>query len=424
MAPLLNSTEAVTPEPAKPEPRGHLTAVPLESPQSAKVTQPPEVPRSGSFSRSGVATAEVLPDSVEVLAFVVRSPRFGHSASLMDDGRVLFSGGFTGVADKSIISPIPINTFQIYDPTTDSWLLLAKDVIPSFGSGAIRLSEGKYLSLGIIAVGNEPKGSAGILDLQNTTWTTLPPPPTARAFPAVTMLPDGRVLVLSGLVPSDSDASVPEPTMDTVAFDPVTGAWERTAPMDNATGSPTVVSLDDGRIMVLQDELSEAEIYDPITDVWTFTSSSNGTFLDVTAVKLSDGAVLVAGGENEAEGANGTAPTAERYDPSADTWTAIEPMIQTRRGHTLTLLPDGRVIAIGGVGATTTQPLATSEIYDPLINKWLPESEISVGRFEHTATLLSDGRILIFGGISLDEDEMEVEPTHSYELLEMPQSGQ
>ena len=81
------------------------------------------------------------------------------------------------------------------------------------------------------------------------------------------------------------------------------------------------------------------------------------------------------------------------------------------------------MVAIGGVGATTTEPLATSEIYDPLTNKWLPGPEISVGRFEHTATLLADGRILIFGGISLDEDEMEIGPTHSHELLELPQSG-
>ena len=361
---------------------------------------------------------------VEVRVFPFQSPRFGHSASLTGDGRVLVSGGFTGVADNGFISPIPINTFQIYDPTTDSWLLLAKDVIPSLSSGAIRLSEGKYLSMGVVADGNELKGSAGILDLQNTTWTTLPRPPTARAIPALTMLPDGRVLVLSGLVRSDSDASVPEPTRDTFTFDPVTGASERTAPMDSATGSPTVVSLDDGRIMVLQNGLSGADIYDPASDVWTTASPANVTFLDVAAVKLPGGTVLVTGGANEAEGASGTAPTPEIYDPSADTWTATEPMIETRRHHTLTLLPDGRVVVIGGGGSTTTEPLATSEIYDPLTNKWLPGPEISVGRFEHTATLLADGRILIFGGISLDEDQMEIEPTHSHELLEIPQFGQ
>ena len=126
VTPLLNSTEAVTPKPAKPVPRGHITAVPLEKPQPAKVTQAPEVRPSGSLSQPAEATADLLPDSVEVRVFPFQSPRFGHSATLMDDGRVLVSGGFTGVADNGFISPIPINTFQIYDPETDSWLLLAK----------------------------------------------------------------------------------------------------------------------------------------------------------------------------------------------------------------------------------------------------------------------------------------------------------
>ena len=144
--------------------------------------------------------------SVEVRAFPVRSPRFGHSATLMDDGRVLVGGGFTSVANSNVITPVPINTFQIYDPETDSWLLLAKDVIPSFGSGALRLSDGRYLSVGISASRKGLEGTAGILDPENLLWAILPPPPEARGFPALTMLQKGRVLLLSGLAPSDSDA--------------------------------------------------------------------------------------------------------------------------------------------------------------------------------------------------------------------------
>ena len=423
VAPLLGAALAVTPEPTQLVPKGLTSAVPLETPQPTQVAQLSEVRRSGSTLQSVPTSAEST-TSVEVRAFAVQSPRFGHSATLMDDGRVLVSGGFTGVANRNKIDPIPINTFQIYDPATDSWLLLARDVIPSFGSGAVKLSEGKYLSLGITAFGSEPTGSAGVLDPQNMSWTILPSPPSARAFPALAILQDGRVLVLSGLVPSDSDASVTESIRDTVTLDPSTGIWEAAAPVSNSGGSPTVVSLDDGRIMVLQDGVSGAEIYDPASDVWTHTSPANVTFLDVTAVKLPGGTVLVIGGASEADDANSTAPVAEIYDPWADTWTFTGPMNEKRIHQTLTLLPDGNVIAIGGVGANLVEPLATSEIYDPRTNKWLPGPEISVGRYAHTATLLSDSRILIFGGIRLDGDGMQMEPTHSYELLEMAQSGQ
>ena len=423
VAPLLGPALAVTPEPTQLVPEGLTSAVPLETPQPTQVAQLPEVRRSEPTLQSVPTSAEST-TSVEVRAFAVQSARFGHSATLMDDGRVLVSGGFTGVANNNKIDPIPINTFQIYDPATDSWLLLFRDVIPSFGSGAIRLSEGKYLSMGITAFGSEPTGSAGILDTQNMSWTILPSPPSARGFPALALLQDGRVLVLSGLVPSGSHGSVPESIRDTVTLDPSTGIWEAAAPVSNAGGSPTVVSLDDGRIMVLQDWVSGAEIYDPASDVWTLASPPNGTFPNVTAVKLPGGTVLVTGGASEADGANGAAPAAETYDPSADTWTFTGPMKEKRIHHTLTLMPDGNVIAIGGVDANLVEPLATSEIYDPRTNKWLPGPEISVGRYTHSATLLSDGRILIFGGIRLDGDEMQMEPTHSYELLEMAQSGQ
>ena len=291
VAPLLGAVLAVTPEPTQLVPQGLTSAVPLETPQPTQVAQLSEVRRSGPTLQS-VPTSAELATLVEIRVFPVQSPRFGHSATLMDDGRVLVSGGFTGVANRNKIDPIPINTFQIYDPATDSWLLLAKDVIPSFGSDAIRLSEGKYLSMGITAVGNEPTGSAGVLDPQNMSWTILPSPPSARAFPALAILQDGRVLVLSGLVPSDSDASVPKPIWDTVTLDPATGIWETAAPVSNAGGSPTVVSLDGGRIMVLQDGVSGAEIYDPASDVWTLASPANGTFPNVTAVKLPGGTVL------------------------------------------------------------------------------------------------------------------------------------
>lgn len=149
--------------------------------------------------------------------------------------------------------------------------------------------------------------------------------------------------------------------------------------MNTAADIPTVVPLNDGRVMVLQDGFSGAEIYDPASDVWTITSPANGKFSQVTAVKLPDGIVLVTGGASEDDNTDDTLPIAEIYDPYADTWTVTGPMNEMRIHHTLTLLPSGQVIAIGGVGATFTEPLATSGIYDPVTNTWRPGPEIAEG---------------------------------------------
>lgn len=146
---------------------------------------------------------------------------------------------------------------------------------------------------------------------------------------------------MSGLAPSDSDASAPVFSRDTATLNPATGIWKRAAPMNTAAGIPTVVSLNDGRVMVLQDGFSGAEIYDPASDVWTVTSAANGTFSNVAAVKLPDGVVLVTGGASKDDNANGAVPVAEIYDPSADTWTVTGSMNEMRIHHTLTLLPSG-----------------------------------------------------------------------------------
>ena len=84
-----------------------------------------------------------------------------------------------------------------------------------------------------------------------------------------------------------------------------------------------------------------------------------------------------------------------------------------RSRYTATLLKDGRVLIVGGLGpATSTDPvpsdggvstmtsmsLASAELYDPATGEFGPTGSMSVGRADHTATPLPDGRVLIAGG--------------------------
>src|SRR5262249_22646843 len=121
-----------------------------------------------------------------------------------------------------------------------------------------------------------------------------------------------------------------------------------------------------------------------------------------TATVLSDGRVLIAGGQD----ASGVLAAAEIYDPATQTFQLAGNLSAARYGHTATLLADGRVLIAGG--ADGTGPLSSAEIFDPAAAApfRLLTAALGAPRFGHTATLRSDGKVFIAGGDIAGTGEM------------------
>jgi len=114
-----------------------------------------------------------------------------------------------------------------------------------------------------------------------------------------------------------------------------------------------------------------------------------------TATVLPDGLMLVLGGlGNNKE----VVSTAELFDPSTQTFSNLSSTgVTPRARHTATLLSDGHVLIAGGVG-TNGQTLQSAELWDALEPSSVNLSSPTIQRRDHSATLLADGRVLLWGG--------------------------
>lgn len=140
--------------------------------------------------------------------------------------------------------------------------------------------------------------------------------------------------------------------------------------------------------------------------IWSGTDFMTTVRWGHTGTTLADGRVLAASGYTRDRRVTGgelsfsVRPTdsEEVYDPASGSWTPGAPMTTARAFHAATLLQDGTVLLAGGYNALQL-PLASAERYDPATGQFTPAGNMTRDRsYSLTLTLLPDGRVLAVGG--------------------------
>ncbi|MGY1709076.1 galactose oxidase-like domain-containing protein [Geodermatophilus sp. SYSU D00758] len=111
---------------------------------------------------------------------------------------------------------------------------------------------------------------------------------------------------------------------------------------------------------------------------------------------LADGRLLAAGGTEQYDPFHGI-PDALVFDPATSQWTQVQPMAGGRWYPSLLPLPDGRVLAVSGLGQDGLLNVVP-EIWSPDTGDWTAIASPGPWPMYAHLVLLADGRVLFPGG--------------------------
>jgi hypothetical protein len=329
------------------------------------------------------------------------NPRDSHTATTLQSGKVLITGG--GGVHSSLIA-----ASELYDPATGTFAGSGNLMVPRFNHTATLLNNGMVFIAG--GQGSDGMGgfkalaTAELFDPATGTFSLTGSLNKAKTHHTATLLSNGKVLVVGGNGLGSDPGSAE-------LYDPSTGLFSTTRSLNTPRDTHTATLLNDGTVLIAGGENSlpvvAVELYDPATGIFTTTGSLSTARVGHTAALLNSGKVLIVGGYNPSQNIAKT----EIYDPATKTFTASGSLNNPREFFTSTALGTGQVLVVGGVDSNNN--LLGGELYDPTAGTFSLAGNLNDPRVSHTAALLNNGMVLIAGGNGIGA--LWVSPAETYQ---------
>jgi len=270
-------------------------------------------------------------------------PRSNHTATLLKDGRILLAGGML----SAIGQELPTASTEIFDPQTGKIQTGAKMLVPRAGHTATLLESGDVLITGGIDE-REPVASTELYRAATGDFMTVGSMQTARERHSATLLEKGQVLITGGTVarPSEQAELYDAQTQTFLQISPMNA--RRAAQTSTLLHDGRVLIA--GGAESFGSVLQSVEIYDPRNQSFEAAGQMQIRRFKHSAVLLEDGKVLLLGGADEREW-SGRRNSVEIYDPLKNASQVVGSMNRARFKfpNAVVLLNNGAIV-VGGSG--------------------------------------------------------------------------
>ena len=225
-----------------------------------------------------------------------------------------------------------------------------------------------------------------------------------RWYPTITKLADNRLLIAGG-----GNLNNPQRTNTSEIYNTNTwtSSWTDTIAIGNEV-SPIVLLYNNKVLMTHR----PPQLFNPVTNQWDVAGpfvqgprTPNGDHADHELVLMPDGEAIAVGYKSFTPGVYGT--FIERYNPTSDSWTTGNSLLPIRSRAKTVLLPDKKILVTAGYKEDPSDTTSTNtwgymnicDIYNPAADSWRRLSRINYYREYHCNTVLvPDGRVIAVGG--------------------------
>ncbi len=346
----------------------------------------------------GTATGEIggVLSSAELYDPVARTftptgsmtvPRTGQTITMLRDGRALLTGGDQNAGYRSQLA-----SAEIYDPATGIFSATGSMATPREGHTATMLRDGRVLVVGGSPNGIQTTGSAEIYDPSSGAFSHAGHLHQPRVAHVAALLGTGQVLIAGGGRGGMPGGYISYNTAE--LYNPATSSFTAmNARMKSDRVGAAAVKLNDGRVLIVGGKsgrmmtsrfrnlssltpLNTAEIYDPELGAFIGTGDMSAPHYLATATLLDNGDVLVVGGWTIRGPLVVGMRDADVYLPETNVFSHAGSTNVARLTNTATLLNDGEVLIAGGI-ADKALVTAAVEFYSSRQHRFLMLPETS-----------------------------------------------